>query len=164
MLLALAVGAAVVLLRDSGDDETQARRDAVAAYIVEVNKTQQSLVVELESVSRAYRGLQLKAKPVPGQLEKVDAAEQTLRTLRGRIAALSAPAEARKLRVELLRLIDLQSELAHEVSGMVRYIPVQAAENRKLAAVTKKPAIRPPGCRRRGVPSGRRSRRTVPPC
>ena len=137
MLLALVAGAAVVLLRDGGD-ETQARRDAVAAYIVQVNQTQQALIVELESVSRAYRELQLKAKPVPGQLEKVAAAEQTLRKLRGRIAALSTPGEARKLRASLLQLVDLQSGLAHEVAGMVRYIPVQAAENRKLAAETKK--------------------------
>ena len=136
-MLALVVGAAVVLLR-GGEDETQARRDAVAAYIVEVNKTQQTLIVELTSVSRAYRDLELKETPVPGQLEKVEAAERELRNLRARLATLSTPGEARKLRAELLELVDLQSELAHEVAGMVRYIPLQAVENRRFVAATKK--------------------------
>jgi len=137
VVLALAVGAAVVLLRD-GEDETQARRDAVAAYIVEINQTQQTLIIELTSVSRAYRDLELKERPVPGQLEKVEAAERELRNLRARLATVSTPGEARKLRAELLTLVDLQSELAHEVAGMVRYIPLQAAENRRFVAATKK--------------------------
>jgi len=136
-VLALLVGAALVLLR-GGEDETQARRDAVAEYIVEVNQTQQTLIIELTSISRAYRDLELKEKPVPGQLEKVEAAERKLRNLRARLAKVSTPDEARKLRAELLRLVDLQSELAHEVSGMVRYIPLQAAENRSYAAATRK--------------------------
>ena len=137
MVLALAVGAVVVLLRGE-EDETQARRDAVGAYIVEINQTQQTLIIELTSVSRAYRDLELKERPLPGQLEKVEAAERTLRNLRTRLATLSTPGEARPLRAELLRLIDLQSELAHEVTGMVQYIPLQAAENRRFAAATGK--------------------------
>ena len=137
MLLALVVGAAVVLLQ-GGDDETQARRDAVAAYIVEINQTQQTLIIELTSVSRAYRDLELKEKPVPGQLEKAEVGERELRNLRARLATLSTPGEARPLRAELLRLVDLQAELAHEVAGMVRYIPLQAAENRRFVAATKK--------------------------
>ena len=88
-------------------------------------------------MSRAYRELQLRERPVPGQLERVEAAEATLRRLRSRLAALAAPPEARALRVGLLELIDLQAELAAEVAGMVRYLPVQAAENRKLAAATE---------------------------
>ena len=75
---------------------------------------------------------------MPGQLEKVEAAERELRNLRARLATLSTPGEARTLRAELLRLVDLQSELAHEVAGMVRYIPLQAAENRRFVAATKK--------------------------
>jgi hypothetical protein len=138
VVLALAVGAAVVLLWGDGEDETQARRDAVAAYIVEINQTQQTLIIELTSVSRAYRDLELKERPVPGQLEKVEAAERELRNLRARLATLSTPGEARPLRAEILRLVDLQTELAHEVAGMVRYIPLQAAENRRFAAATKK--------------------------
>jgi hypothetical protein len=137
VVLALGVGAAVVLLRD-GEDETQARRDAVAAYIVEINQTQQTLIIELTSVSRAYRDLELKERPVPGQLEKVEAAELVLRNLRSRLATLSTPGEARQLRAELLRLVDLQLALAHEVAGMVRYIPLQAAENRSFVAATRK--------------------------
>jgi len=137
-VLALAAVAAVLLLaRDDDDGEIEQRRAAVSAYIVEVNTTQQALIVQLAQVSRAYRQLQLRERPVPGQLERVEAAEETLRRLRSRLAALDAPPEARALRVGLLELIDLQADLAAEVAGMVRYLPVQAAENRKLAAATE---------------------------
>ncbi|HEX6131685.1 MAG TPA: hypothetical protein VF044_08120 [Actinomycetota bacterium] len=137
-MLALAAVAAVLLLaRDGDDDEIEQRRAAVSAYIVQVNTTQQALIVQLEQVSRAYRELRLRERPVPGQLERVEAAEETLRGLRTRLAALDAPPEARTLRAGLLELIDLQAGLAAEVAGMVRYLPVQAAENRRLAAATE---------------------------
>ena len=109
----------------------------MAAYIVEVNTTQQALIVQLEQVSRAYRELQLRERAVPGQLEGVEAAEETLQGLRTRLAGLAAPPEARALRAGILELVDLQAGLAEEVAGMVRYLPVQAAENRKLAAATE---------------------------
>lgn len=138
MLLALAAGAAVVLLRDGGDDETQARRDAVAAYIVDVNKTQQTLIVELEKVNRAYRELDLKGDPTPAELEQVDHVERTLNQLRSRFTALEVPVEAKQLHLELLHLVDLQAAFAHEMAAMVRFLPIQAREHRKLAAATAK--------------------------
>ena len=134
-MLAIGVGVAVVLLTRDGDEGAD-RRDAVAAYIVELNTTQQTLIVQLERVSLAYRNLRLKEKADPKQLARVTEAERTLRDLRSRLAALPAPAEARKLRRALLDLVGLQVDLAREVAGMARYIPVQAAENRKLAAAT----------------------------
>lgn len=138
MLLALAAGAAVVLLRDEGDDETQARRDAVAVYIVDVNQTQQKLIVQLESINRAYRALDLKHDPTPAELEQIDSVERTLKQLRSRFTALDVPVEARKLHLELLRLVDLQAAFAHEMAAMVRFLPIQAREHRKLAAATAK--------------------------
>jgi len=135
-VLALAAGAAVVLLEDGGDDEAQARRDAVAAYIVEVNQTQQTLIVELEKINRAYRELDLKGDPTPAELEQVDHVERTLKQLRSRFTALEVPVEARKLHLELLHLVDLQAAFAHELSAIVRYLPIQAREHRKLAAAT----------------------------
>ena len=136
-MLAIAVGAAVVLLsRD--DDASAERRQAVSDYIVQVNTTQQTLIVQLERVSLAYRELRLREKADPKQVARVDEAERTLRDLRARLAGLPTPVEARKLRRVLLALVDLQVQLAGEVAGMARYIPVQAAENRKLAAATGK--------------------------
>ena len=125
-----------MVLLERNDDETGDRREAVAAYIVQVNTTQQALIVELDGVSRAYRELQLKETADAKQLARLEAAEQTLRGLRSRFAAIPAPAEARQLRRRLLTLVDLQVGLAEEVSGMARYIPLQAAENRKLADAT----------------------------
>ena len=134
-LVALAVGGVVVAR--GGEDETQKRRDAVAAYIARVNTTQQSLIVELEQVSLAYRELRLRDTADPKELARVERAEQTLRGLHERLAALPAPPEARKLRRLLLGLVELQADLAEEVAGMARYIPFQAAESRKLAAATR---------------------------
>lgn len=136
-LLALAVIAAVVLMgRD--DDGSDERREAVAAYIVQVNTTQQAVVIELEQVNTAYRQLQLRARPVPGQLERVEAAERSLAALRARLARLPVPREAAKLHAELLRLVELQVALAREVVGMVRYLPLQAEEGRKVVAATER--------------------------
>ena len=125
----------VLISRDDDDGE---RREAVSAYIVEVNTTQQALILQLERVSTAYRKLQLTPDRAPGQLEQVEEAEQTLRELRARLAALVAPAEARNLRSRVLRLVDIQVALAHEVAGMVRYLPVQSREARNVANATER--------------------------
>ena len=132
----MALAAVFVLQRRGGDDDAEERRAAVSAYIVEVNITQQTLIVELERVSLAYCGLRLQEKADPKQLARVEEAERTLRGLRSRLAALGAPAEAMKLRRLILGLVDLQVQLAGEVAGIARYIPMQAAECRELARAT----------------------------
>jgi hypothetical protein len=133
----LAVGGLVVLiLLERHDTEGDARREAVAGYISNVNRTQQALVLELDRVSTAYRKLRLVAKPDPRQVARLEAAEATLQTLRRRFASVVAPPEAAKLRTKLLELLDLQIAVAREVAGIARYLPLQAAENRRLAAAT----------------------------
>ena len=136
-VLLVALATAGVVVARGGEDETQERRDAVAAYIARVNTTQQSLIVELEQVSLAYRELRLRDRADPKELARVERAERTLRGLHERLAGLPAPPEARKLRRLLLELVALQAELAEEVAGMARYIPFQAGESRKLAAATR---------------------------
>lgn len=136
LLLASAIVAGAALFRD--DDAADERRAAVAAYIIQVNTTQQALVVELERVNIAYRELELKADPVPGQLSRVEAAKRSLEKLRARFAALRVPPEAAKLHRQLLRLVALQIAFAGEVAGMVGYLPVQAAESRKVVAATER--------------------------
>lgn len=136
VLAAAAAGAGFALARDEDEDETAVRRDAVRAYIADVNMTQQASILELERVSTAYRELKLGPKVDEKQRRRVEDAEASLRLLRGRLAALETPPEARALRRELLELVDLQIVLAAEVAGMVRYLPVQAAEGRRLASAT----------------------------
>ena len=137
-MLAVAALAAVLLLARDGDDERDERRAAVSAYIVQVNTTQQALIVELERVSTTYRQLQLKPDEDPRQLQRVEGAARTLRRLRSRLAELVAPTEVRALRSRLLNLVDLQIALADEVAGMVRYLPVQAREARAVSSATKR--------------------------
>lgn len=136
VLAAAAVAAGFALTRDDGDDETAQRRAAISGYIADVNMTQQASILELERVSTAYRELKLGPKVDDEQRRRVEDAEASLRSLRGRLAALETPPEARALRRELLELVDLQIVLATEVAGMVRYLPVQAAEGRRLASAT----------------------------
>lgn len=136
-VLALAAGGAgFVLTRDEGDDETEARREAVVAYIVQVNTAQQASILELERVSRTYRELRLSERATPAERRRVEEAESSLRQLRARLSELAAPPEAATLRRQLLDLVDVQIVLAEEVGGMVRYLPVQAAQNRRLSTAT----------------------------
>lgn len=127
---------AEVLQGDS--DPVAERRAAVARYIGEVNMAQQTLVAELEKVRGVYRRLSLTAKPAPGQLAGAERAARTLVELRGRFAGIPAPREANRLRSSLLQLLDLQAALADEVAGMARYLPLQAAANRRLGVATKR--------------------------
>ncbi len=137
VLAAAAVVAGISLVRD-GDDETDARREAVSAYIVELNTAQQASIVELDRVSSTYRRLRVAERADPAQLRRVEDAEASLRRVRARLAALPAPPEAARLRRELLRLVDLQVGLAEEVAGMVRYLPLQAEQSQRLAAAARK--------------------------
>jgi hypothetical protein len=139
LLAVAAAAAAFLLLRDdAGASRIDERREAVAAYIASVNMTQQELALEVERVNRVYRELDLKPEAAERQLAAVERAEATLGRVRARLAALSAPVEASPLRTKLLRLVDLQLALAREVTGVVRYLPVQAAAGREVVAVTNR--------------------------
>lgn len=133
--LAACVAVGVVLLK-GGDDATAARHAAVAEYIVEVNKTQQTLILELEQVNTVYRKLRIQAKPTPGQLARLEASSGTLAKLRAEIGSLPAPPEAVALRAELLKLLDVQIAIAGEVTGLVRYLPLETTAQRQFAAAT----------------------------
>lgn len=135
--LAAGIAAGVVLLRGS-DDANAARHAAVAQYIVEVNKTQQTLILELEQVSRVYRKLRIQAKPTPVQLDRLQTSSETLGELRDKIGALPAPPDAALLRRELLKLLDVQLEIAREVTGLVRYLPLETTAQRQFAAGTRR--------------------------
>jgi hypothetical protein len=139
LLAAVAAAAAFLLLQ--GDDDAsrlEERRAAVAGYITSVNMAQQELAVAVERVGRTYNQLDLKPEAAPRQLAAAEEAEATLEQLRARLAALPAPVEATALRAKLLRLVDLQLALAREVTGLVRFLPAQAAAGRELVAVTNR--------------------------
>ena len=135
MLLAASVAVSVPIFE--GDDGPSEERQAVTAYIVEVNTTQQALVVELERLRATYAGLKLTGDPPPGQRAKVDRGVRTLVRIKEELSALRPPLEARALHAELLGLLDMQIAFAGEIATMVRYLPLQAATGRALAAATR---------------------------
>lgn len=136
-LAVVAVVVGVVLTRE-GDDETEERRKAVAEYIADVNTVQQASILALERVGETYRELRLRPEDDAEQLARVREAERTLRETRARLAAVTAPADARGLRRRLLQLLDRQVALAAEVRGMVEYLPLQAREAGDFAAASRR--------------------------
>ncbi len=139
LVVAVLLAAAVAVgIRSFGDDTESPDRLAVRQYIVEVNTTQQTFVLQLDQVSTAYRTLRLGSSAPAAQERKVERAEATLVRLRSRIAALPTPPAAARLRARLLALADLQVGLAREVTAMAHYVPVQAAEGKRLVASTRR--------------------------
>ena len=65
-------------------------------------------------------------------------ASTRIEALRRRLAAIEAPAPARRLRVLLLALAARQAELTHEVAGMVAFLPSFSSVLAPLAPATRR--------------------------
>ena len=136
---AVAVGAAAagVVYAQSRDDDRPDRRPVIAAYIADVNMTQQELVLELTRINEAYAALKLRTAALRKQNAKLAKSERTLATLRERLGELTPPVEAANLHEALLGLLDLQVAFAAEVAQLGRYVPVEAAEQQKVVVATQ---------------------------
>jgi hypothetical protein len=99
------------------------RRKAVTQYINTVNANERVLSRQLQAVSKAYRSFSGNAAKLQSATPSFRRAESTLRLLRGRIARVAAPVEARVLRKRLLALVDAEIELAHEVTMLASFLP-----------------------------------------
>ncbi len=115
----------VLCLLASGCGTDRGARDAVGAYIEQVNLTEQKLAQPLLEVSKANRDFaSRKAHADPVALERrLTRSEQQIRKLRERLAAVAAPAEARRLRTLMLELIAREADLTREVAQLVAFIP-----------------------------------------
>lgn len=138
IVAALAAASAVVAVRSasSSDESEPAARAAIREYIVSLNTTQQASALELEAVNDAFGALRLDAAAPAGQAAKLERAEESLRSLRARLAALPAPEGAQALRAEVLELADLHVSFAREVSRLARYVAFQADETGRLVRAT----------------------------
>ena len=126
---ALALVAAVGLLAACGGDDP---RERIERYILEANAVQKRAGPALERANEAYVSFSRRGVPeeVPrpegaatGKPEEIAAAERAIRTTRSRVARLRAPSEAAALHRKLLRVFDVNADMAHETTVLARYLP-----------------------------------------
>lgn len=110
---------AALVLAGCGGEE----RDPVDAYVDRVNAAQATLSGEKRRADEALKRF------AEGELEGRDAeielvaAEGTIAELRRRVAAVPAPPRAATLRDRILRVFDLNQDLAAETRRLARYVP-----------------------------------------
>ena len=116
--VALALVAASLLAACGGDDP----RARVERYILEVNAVQKRAEPAFKRANEAYVAFSRRSAPddlakpegaATGKPEEIAAAERSIRTTRSRIARLRAPSEAAALHRKLLRVFDVNADMAH---------------------------------------------------
>ena len=130
---AVAVLTAVALTGCSSEQDE--RRSDVNEYIASVNATQLDAVEQWNRVRTAYTAVG-QGPPSKSELRSLAAAPLTIRKLRERIAAVTPPEAARRLRARLLRLLDLQTSLAAEVNVFARYVTAVSPLEQRVAGET----------------------------
>jgi hypothetical protein len=122
-LWAIAVGGAILLVVGPGRLWSKGGGDSpVATYIKNVNQLNQQMSVPLGKLLKDYRGFS-KLKSDPAERTKLIAAERTLRTYERRLAAISAPASAAKLRQLMGEFVRAEDAVAIEISGLAEFMP-----------------------------------------
>jgi hypothetical protein len=131
-VIARVAGAAIVVALAATACGGHSKRDAVVGYLQLVNTTENGLAGPLKEVSSANQAFAKKqSNPrVEGELLR---AEQTMHTLRGRLAAIAAPPEAHHLQALLLELVDREVGLTQEVYAISKFLPRYDAELQALA-------------------------------
>jgi hypothetical protein len=113
---------------------SHARRNAISAYITKINAVEVQLARPLVDVSKANRDF-ARGKGNPAKIRaRLARSEQIFARLRRRIAAVTPPPEAKKMRLLLLELVDRQADLAHETLLLARFVPAFSAALRPLPA------------------------------
>lgn len=100
-----------------GDD----RRDAVESYIESVNRAQAKLQPAFRDAQVALRAFAA-GRVTERTAERLRGGSATMRATRASLALIEPPAEAEKLHADLLRLVELQSGLALELSLAADYV------------------------------------------
>src|SRR5215216_3619749 len=101
-----------------GDDD---RREAVESYIESVNRAQAQLKPAFTDAQVALRAFAA-GRVTERTAERLRGGNATMRATRARLALIQPPQEATKLHADLLRLVDLQSDLALELSLAADYV------------------------------------------
>jgi len=134
--IALAAIAAVLLTAGCGGHSK--RRDAVSTYFKQVDNVQIAMRTPLLAVEKAYKDFGRKHGPTLAQVEpRLARAEVTMREVGKRLRALQPPPDARKLHGMLIRLVNDESEIGHEVVQLAQFSPRFTAALAPLAPASK---------------------------
>jgi hypothetical protein len=125
-LASLALG---LLLAACGQSASQ--RADIASYLKRVNKMEAALAAPLTAVMKAgqqfqqteHAGGSLTNLVYESQEQQLTSAWSQIRIIRGRLAAIRAPAPAAHLRALLLQIIDGQARQTREVAELVAFLP-----------------------------------------
>ena len=113
------------------------RRQAVAEYINRVNTVEAQLRAPLLQIAKTYESFSARGATVKGVVPRFARAEATLDTLSTRLSRIVAPPDAQRLRRALLAFVGSETELAHELSMLVVFLPRFSAALQPLAAADK---------------------------
>ena len=140
MRVCLAAAALAVLLAAAGcggsGPSKSERRTAVTQYINRVDAVELDLrapLLQIESTYRSFSAHGVRKGAAPGFARS----ETTLHLLRARLAKIDAPPDARPLRRRLLRLLDAERGLAHELTLLSTFLPRYSAALAPLASADK---------------------------
>jgi hypothetical protein len=134
---------AVAIVALAGGCGGDSRRDAVVAYIDDANEIQRDMAVPLVAARHAYTELSRGDADLTKLRPQLTKAAETMDTLEHRLTALKPPPEAKRLHTLLLRLVETQAGLAHELELLADFVPqfeqrlepLRAAERRLRTAL-----------------------------
>lgn len=118
-----AVTAAVVVTVYDNSAKSSPQRAAVSAYIDRVNAIEERMHAPLTRVMLAYRDFSGQGLVKRNAAPELAGATKTLLRLDRRLAAVSAPPAALRLRRSLLSLIAAQVAITHEVQRLAAFAP-----------------------------------------
>jgi hypothetical protein len=125
----LALSAVAALLLASGCGHSSSQRSAVARYVAQVNRIEAPLAAPLTSITKLGSQFSHAQGLGGGSLSRfveqgtMSNALRQIERARVRLASLSAPAPAVRLRALLLRVIDAQVRAAHQLQRLVLFLP-----------------------------------------
>ncbi|HWH06676.1 MAG TPA: hypothetical protein VNT23_09630 [Gaiellaceae bacterium] len=131
-VLVVLAGAVVLLLAagcGGGDDDTalEQRREAVDAYIRKVNQSQATFADAYAQADTTLRRFADGERVGPRDVAALEHAVERMADARAAIERARPPQDAEKLRRDLLRLLELQIELAADLARLTEYLPVVQA-------------------------------------
>jgi hypothetical protein len=104
-------------------------------YLEHVDRAQTSLLAQKGQIDLALGRFDL-VDAKPADIATLTRAERDLREVAGEVRAIEPPREARRLHADVLRLLDLQAGIAHDLVWAARYTPRFRAALRPLGDAT----------------------------
>jgi len=121
----LSIAAAALLVGGVGacGGSGDSRESDLNDFIGRVNSMQQTAAPQFDNANRSYLAFSKGKLPTAAARRDLAHAEQSMRAMRDRIAALHAPNDAQRLKRGLVGLFDLDAALAHEATLLASFVP-----------------------------------------